>query len=129
MKWNWKKKGWPEFRFDAGVLVALEAEFLTSSGVLLGTCRHLPEEELSELRIELMSDEALKTSEIEGEFLNRESLQSSIRRQFGGLFWVNPATISSHYLYPFQPKALLGNFSTSIPYPYQPKPPFGTIFN
>ncbi len=83
MKWNWQKEGWPEFRFDSGALVALEAEFLTSSGVLLGTCRHLPEEELSELRIELMSDEALKTSEIEGEFLNRDSLQSSIRRQFG----------------------------------------------
>jgi Fic family protein len=30
-----------------------------------------------------MSEEALKTSEIEGEFLNRESLQSSIRHQFG----------------------------------------------
>ena len=27
--------------------------------------------------------EALKTSEIEGEFLNRDSIQSSIRRNFG----------------------------------------------
>jgi Fic family protein len=30
-----------------------------------------------------MSDEALKTSKIEGELLNRDSLQSSIRRNFG----------------------------------------------
>jgi len=83
MKWNWQQDGWPEFGFDSAALTALEAKFLTSSGVLLGTCSHLDDGELSELRVELMSEEALKTSEIEGEFLSRDSLQSSIRRQFG----------------------------------------------
>jgi Fic family protein len=83
MKWNWQINEWPEFSFDSSDLAPLESTFLTTSGVLLGTCNHLDEEELSELRVELMSDEALKTSEIEGEFLNRDSLQSSIRRQFG----------------------------------------------
>jgi Fic family protein len=83
MKWNWQKDGWPEFRFSRDALNELESQFLTSSGVLLGVCRYLSAEELNELRVELMSDEALKTSEIEGEFLNRASLQSSIRRQFG----------------------------------------------
>jgi len=84
MKWNWQIEGWPEFTYDSKALASLEAKFLTSSGVLLGgTCSHLDEGELSELRIELMSDEALKTSEIEGEFLSRDSLQSSIRKQFG----------------------------------------------
>lgn len=33
------------------------------------------EVERGELRVELMSDEALKTSEIEGEFLNRDNLR------------------------------------------------------
>ena len=83
MTWNWKRENWPEFRYDPAALAAMEARFLTASGVLLGTCTHLDAGELSDLRIELMSDEALKTSEIEGEFLNRDSLQSSIRRQFG----------------------------------------------
>lgn len=83
MKWNWQQDEWPEFGFDSAALTSLEAKFLTSSGVLLGTCSHLDDGELSELRVELMSDEALKTSEIEGEFLNRDSLQLSIRRQFG----------------------------------------------
>lgn len=76
-------KEWPEFSFDPGDLAPLESRFLTASGVLLGTCNHLDEEDLTDLRVELLSDEALKTSEIEGEFLNRDSLQSSIRRQFG----------------------------------------------
>jgi Fic family protein len=83
MKWNWQKDGWPEFRYDATALASMESEFLTSSGVLLGACKHLDPEQFDTLRVELVSEEALKTSEIEGEFLNRDSLQSSIRRQFG----------------------------------------------
>jgi len=45
MKWNWQKNDWPEFRYDSSALTALESEFLNSSGVLLGACRHLDEEE------------------------------------------------------------------------------------
>jgi len=37
----------------------------------------------NDLIVELLSNEAIKTSEIEGEFLDRESLQASIRREFG----------------------------------------------
>jgi Fic family protein len=40
-------------------------------------------EDQDTLKIELISDEALKTSEIEGEILNRDSVQSSLRQQFG----------------------------------------------
>jgi Fic family protein len=83
MKWNWQKDGWPEFRYDSTALEAMESEFLISSGVLLGVCKHLDKDQFDTLRVELVSEEALKTSEIEGEFLNRDSLQSSIRRQFG----------------------------------------------
>jgi Fic family protein len=83
MKWNWQKDEWPEFRYDPVALAALESEFLASSGVLLGVCKHLDQEQFDTLRVELVSEEALKTSAIEGEFLNRDSLQSSIRRQFG----------------------------------------------
>ena len=35
------------------------------------------------LKIELISDEAVKTSEIEGKILNRDSVQSSLRHQLG----------------------------------------------
>ncbi len=41
-----------------------------------------PEDQES-LKIELISEEAVKTSEIEGEILNRDSVQSSLRQQFG----------------------------------------------
>jgi Fic family protein len=81
--WNWQQEGWPEFRYDASKLEACEAAFLRQSGVFSGAVRHVGDEDRQQLTVELISDEALKTSEIEGEFLNRDSLQSSIRRNFG----------------------------------------------
>lgn len=81
--WNWQREDWPNFRFDAGRLAPLEAEFLRESGVFIGTIRHVGESEAQQLAVEFISDEAFHTSEIEGEILNRESLQSSIRRHFG----------------------------------------------
>lgn len=83
MKWSWQHPQWPNFRFQPDALVAREAEFLLGSGIVVGTVRHLPDDEQLQLVIELISTEALKTSEIEGEILNRDSVQSSLRRQFG----------------------------------------------
>ena len=53
------------------------------SGEFIGAFRHVNETDRNALKIELISDEALKTSQIEGEILNRDSVQSSLRRQFG----------------------------------------------
>lgn len=81
--WNWQLPGWPEFRHTESRLRPLEAEFLRRSGVHVGAFSHLERHEQESLRAELLSDEALLTSKIEGELLNRDSLQSSIRRLFG----------------------------------------------
>lgn len=83
MRWNWQNPDWPKFRFRPAQLTEREALFLRQSGVVIGTVRHVPDEERLSLIIELISTEALKTSEIEGEMLDRESVQSSLRRQFG----------------------------------------------
>lgn len=81
--WNWQQADWPAFRYDSRPLAGLEAEFLKRSGIFTGAIRHVDAAEQQQLTVELISDEALYTSEIEGEILNRESLQSSLRRQFG----------------------------------------------
>lgn len=83
MIWSWQQSDWPNFRFQPAKLVEREAAFLRQSGVIVGTVRHLPADERMPLVIDLMSTEALKTSEIEGEILDRDSVQSSLRRQFG----------------------------------------------
>lgn len=83
MTWNWQHKDWPHFIYSAANFQALEAEFIHKAGYLHGSMKHITHEDKEELRIHLMRDEALKTSEIEGEILDRDSLQSSIRRHFG----------------------------------------------
>lgn len=83
MQWNWQHSNWPNFNYDAASMLPLEQRFLQSAGEVIGAVRHFNEDDRSQLRIELLSDEAIKTSEIEGEFLDRASVQSSLRRQFG----------------------------------------------
>ena len=83
MMWNWQKTDWPEFSYDKSRFDESEKRLLIGAGLSLGAYKHLGEDEKQQLAIELISNEALKTSEIEGEYLNRDSLQSSIRRQFG----------------------------------------------
>lgn len=83
MKWNWQQPDWPDFQWNSAALTALEASFLQQAGVLIGSIKHLGDEDRATITIDIMAGEALKTSEIEGELLNRDSVQSSLRRQFG----------------------------------------------
>lgn len=82
-KWNWQKENWGVFTYNASDIEPLEREFTRRFGFCLGVVRHLSRKDRSELIIELVSNEALQTSAIEGEYLDRESLQSSIRKEFG----------------------------------------------
>jgi len=83
MAWNWQISGWPDFRYDDADLAPLEQRFLLSSGEVLGAVQHVNSAERDQLRIDLLSDEAMKTSAIEGEMLDRRSVQSSLRRHLG----------------------------------------------
>lgn len=83
MTWNWQRSNWPNFAWDTARLRRAEEQFLLGSGVFAGAIRYLDEPDREQLTIESMSTEALTTSEIEGEVLDRASVQSSIRREFG----------------------------------------------
>jgi len=83
MTWNWEQPDWPHFNWNRGRLAEAEKEFLLGSGVFLGAIKHLGDEDRNQLTVEAMSTEALTTSEIEGEILDRASVQSSIQRQLG----------------------------------------------
>jgi len=83
MTWNWQQNDWPRFTYNSPYLLELEAKYQHSSGILLGTYQHIIENDKQTLAIEIISNEALKTSEIEGEYLDRNSIMSSIRKNFG----------------------------------------------
>src|SRR5712671_2049696 len=83
MSWNWEKPGWPNFTYDSTALEPLEKRFLLQSGEFIGAFKHIGADDQDTLKIEIISEEAVKTSEIEGEILNRDSVQSSLRHQLG----------------------------------------------
>src|SRR5262249_16304608 len=83
MHWNWQKPDWPKLTWNQRRFDLAEQEFLRGGGIFVGAVRHLGEEERNQLTVEAMSTEALTTSEIEGEILDRTSVQSSIQRQLG----------------------------------------------
>jgi Fic family protein len=81
--WIWQQKNWTNFSFDTSALEALETEFLKDCGFLLGVHLHIKEGGQQDLKVEIIRNESISTSEIEGEYLNRDSLQSSIKKHFG----------------------------------------------
>src|ERR1700680_4907106 len=83
MTWNWEQPDWPDFTYDSVALQPLEKQFLVQSGEFIGAGKHIGADDQEALKIELISDEAVKTSEIEGEILDRDSVQSSLRHQLG----------------------------------------------
>lgn len=83
MEWVWQNKNWPFFEFNTDQITVFEAKFIQNSGKLMGAIQHLEVDNFDILRIELLSQEAISTSSIEGEILNRDSVQSSVRKHLG----------------------------------------------
>ncbi|MBS0628425.1 MAG: Fic family protein [Verrucomicrobia bacterium] len=81
--WNWQLKNWPTFIFDPLLYVEVENEFMLLSGKSQAYLSNISKEDLVQFKIEILSLEGIESSKIEGEILDRESLQSSIRRHFG----------------------------------------------
>jgi Fic family protein len=81
--WNWELPEWPEFSWDAARLEEAEQVFLRESGIFAGTIKHLDDPDRDVITVEALSTEAATTSEIEGEILDRASVQSSVRRELG----------------------------------------------
>ena len=83
MCWNWQQDGWPNFSWNAERLARAERIFVEGAGLVIGSSRHLEDPDQENLIVGIMSLEALDTSAIEGEQLDRDSVQSSIRRELG----------------------------------------------
>ena len=83
MQWIWQDKNFPRFEYNASLLSAYEQSFYQNSGIIIGTLSHLEASSLEYLKIEILTQEAVSTSNIEGEILKRESVQSSIRKHLG----------------------------------------------
>ena len=83
MRWNWEQPAWPQFTYDSRALEPLEHALLRRNGEFIGAYKHVDANDRENLKIELISDEAVQTSKIEGEILDRDSVQSSLRHHLG----------------------------------------------
>ena len=83
MPWIWQLKEWPCFRWQGGLLDKEERRFAEGVSVTIGSLRHLAAQERESLTIALLERDALGTSAIEGEILDRDSVQSSLRKHLG----------------------------------------------
>ncbi len=83
MLYNWQITDWPVFTYQHGISEKLILEFLVKSGQISGILTGFPKDNQTELALEIMVEEAIKTSEIEGEFLSRQDVMSSIKKNLG----------------------------------------------
>ena len=83
MKYNWQLPNWAKFIFDDSVLDSLCIDFALETGELKGLVDSLSDEVQQETILQVMISEAIKTSEIEGEFFSRQDVMSSIKKNLG----------------------------------------------
>lgn len=79
----WELDRWPNFRWDDARLAAPLGEAHRKEGMLLGSMARLGFDMKQRAEIEAITEETLKSSEIEGETLNRDSVRSSVARHLG----------------------------------------------
>lgn len=83
MTYNWQQHDWPNFRYDLSSVQESLLAFAEKTGHAGGVLKALPHNLQLETVIQLMVTEAIKSSEIEGEYLSREDVISSIRNNLG----------------------------------------------
>lgn len=83
MPYNWQQQDWPEFTYDLTNVEDILLKFAEKTGKTSGLLRGLPDDMQTEAIVDMMVAEAIKTSEIEGEYLSRKDVLSSIRKNLG----------------------------------------------
>lgn len=81
--WIWQSKDWPNFYWDECQLASRIANVRLTQGKLLGITQTIQHETAKEMDAIMLAEQALETSAIEGEYLNRDSVRSSIANRLG----------------------------------------------
>jgi len=92
IEWIWQRTDWPDFQYGLAGFSGVIADFSAAASRLAGRVEALANVSRQEVTVDLMVSEAVKTMEIEGERLDRESVVNSIAALMGfvqgkGLSW------------------------------------------
>ena len=82
-RYIWQQPDWPCWRHDLPALFPLLIEVSQAQGRLLGRLQDLGEAQRAEASLGVLTEDVLKTSEIEGESLDVRSVRSSLARRLG----------------------------------------------
>ncbi|HEY3913212.1 MAG TPA: Fic family protein [Verrucomicrobiae bacterium] len=83
MAYIYEHKEWPEFRWEQAETADLLAEVRHQQGRLLGRMEDLGFSLREEATLQTLTEDVVKTSDIEGEKLNAEQVRSSLARRMG----------------------------------------------
>ena len=83
VKWIWQRLDWPGFRWDAETLLPLLSKARLEQGMFLAKAKGLGFELSREACVDVLIEEVVKTSEIEGAQLNRDAVRSSVAKHLG----------------------------------------------
>jgi Fic family protein len=83
MKYIWQCKSWPQLVWNSDSLLPLLGQARLAQGNLLGRVKRLGFKLGEEAQADILTEEAIKTSAIEGERLNRKAVRSSVARHLG----------------------------------------------
>ncbi|NNM58335.1 MAG: Fic family protein [Legionellales bacterium] len=81
--YNWQKSDWPDFQYDLSTIHTTLISIAEKMGFIGGKLSYLTENLQTEAMINLIVEEAVKTSEIEGEYISRLDIRSSIKNKLG----------------------------------------------
>lgn len=79
----WERPEWPDFRWDEAAVSDALAAASHKQGLLLGRMRGLGFDLKLRAHLETLTEEVIKSSEIEGEELDRNSVRSSVAKRLG----------------------------------------------
>jgi Fic family protein len=79
----WQDPAWPDFRWNGDALLKSVGDCRFQQGSLLAQMRELGFEVQQQAQAEALIEDALKTSEIEGEHLDPQAVRSSVARRLG----------------------------------------------
>ena len=82
-KYIWQAGDWPNWRFDLAALAGPLAEVSRAQGLLMGRLADVGLALRDQASLAALTEDVVRTSEIEGEQLNVESVRSSIARRLG----------------------------------------------
>lgn len=81
--YNWQQADWANFQYDISGLHETMLAIAEKIGLINGKLSHLDKHMQTEAMLNLMVEEAVKTSEIEGEYISRPDIRSSIKNKLG----------------------------------------------